>query len=157
MATDNEQANEQDKKLIRQALSTRENAYAPYSNFKVGACVLFESGNSYCGCNVENSSFGATNCAERTAIFSGVAKGEIARNSKIKKIVIAGGKNGQNLDFCPPCGICLQVIAEFSRNSNVCEVVLVKTEIINGQHKVTETVTHKLADLLPMSFALQAR
>ena len=146
-----------DKELIEKALAARENAYAPYSDFKVGACVLFESGNYYCGCNVENASFGATNCAERTAIFSGVANGEIAQNSRIAKIVITGGKNGQNLDFCPPCGICLQVIAEFSRNSNVCEVVLVKTEIINGQHKVTETVTHKLADLLPMSFALQAR
>ena len=70
------------KNLVKTALDYRERAYAPYSNFKVGAAVLFESGNVYGGCNIENASFGATNCAERTAIFTGVASGE----TKIKVI-----------------------------------------------------------------------
>ncbi|MHC9410609.1 cytidine deaminase, partial [Clostridium perfringens] len=63
------------KELIKQALEARDLAYCPYSNFKVGAAALFEDGKIYTGCNVENASFGATNCAERTAIFIGVSEG----------------------------------------------------------------------------------
>ena len=62
--------------LINLALEYKEKAYVPYSNFRVGAAVRFESGNVYGGCNIENVSFGATNCAERTAIFSGIKEGE---------------------------------------------------------------------------------
>ncbi|MFQ9617052.1 MAG: cytidine deaminase, partial [Clostridium butyricum] len=100
------------------ALDYRERAYAPYSNFKVGAAVLFESGNVYGGCNIENASFGATNCAERTAIFTGVASGE----TKIKVIAIAGSAE----EYTYPCGICRQVLCEFADGD--AAVILVKNE-----------------------------
>ena len=70
--------------LIKEAIKVREKAYCPYSNFKVGAAVLFEDGNIYTGCNIENASFGATNCAERTAIFNGVSNG----NRVIKEVIL---------------------------------------------------------------------
>ena len=138
--------------LIETALAVRENAYAPYSGFLVGAAVLWDSGNIYSGCNVENSSFGATNCAERTAIFTAAAKGEIKKGGKITKIAIAGGKKGENLDFCLPCGICLQVISEFTRNNKECEIILVKTEFNDDQHKIKDVLTYRLVDLLPKNF-----
>lgn len=106
------------KNLVKTALDYRERAYAPYSNFKVGAAVLFESGNVYGGCNIENASFGATNCAERTAIFTGVASGE----TKIKVIAIAGSTE----EYTYPCGICRQVLCEFADGD--ATVILVKNE-----------------------------
>ena len=106
------------KNLVKTALDYRERAYAPYSNFKVGAAVLFESGNVYGGCNIENASFGATNCAERTAIFTGVASGE----TKIKVIAIAGSTE----EYTYPCGICRQVLCEFADGD--AAVLLVKNE-----------------------------
>ena len=106
------------KNLVKTALDYRERAYAPYSNFKVGAAVLFESGNGYGGCNIENASFGATNCAERTAIFTGVASGE----TKIKVIAIAGSAE----EYTYPCGICRQVLCEFADGD--AAVILVKNE-----------------------------
>ncbi len=104
--------------MLKTALDYRERAYAPYSNFKVGAAVLFESGNVYGGCNIENASFGATNCAERTAIFTGVASGE----TKIKVIAIAGSAE----EYTYPCGICRQVLCEFADGD--AAVILVKNE-----------------------------
>ena len=106
------------KNLVKTALDYRERAYAPYSNFKVGAAALFESGNVYGGCNIENASFGATNCAERTAIFTGVASGE----TKIKVIAIAGSTE----EYTYPCGICRQVLCEFADGD--AAVILVKNE-----------------------------
>lgn len=106
------------KNLVKTALDYRERAYAHYSNFKVGAAVLFESGNVYGGCNIENASFGATNCAERTAIFTGVASGE----TKIKVIAIAGSTE----EYTYPCGICRQVLCEFADGD--AAVILVKNE-----------------------------
>ncbi|NOW20607.1 cytidine deaminase [Clostridium saccharobutylicum] len=106
------------KKLINVALDYRNRAYSPYSNFKVGAAVLFESGKIYGGCNVENASFGATNCAERTAIFRGISEGE----TTIKSIAIVGSLN----EYTYPCGICRQVISEFGDES--IEVILAKSE-----------------------------
>lgn len=106
------------KNLVKTALDYRERAYAPYSNFKVGAAVLFESGNVYGGCNIENASFGATNCAERTAIFTGVASGE----TKIKVIAIAGSAE----EYTYPCGICRQVLCEFADGD--AAVILLKNE-----------------------------
>lgn len=94
------------KKLMRIALEYREKAYCPYSKFKVGAAVLFDSGNTYGGCNVENVSFGATNCAERTAIFKGISEGE----TKIKAIAEVGSLE----EYTYPCGICRQVLCEFA-------------------------------------------
>lgn len=106
------------KNLIKNALDYRSRAYAPYSNFQVGAAVLFESGNIYGGCNIENASFGATNCAERTAIFSGIANGE----KKMKAIAIVGSQE----EHTYPCGICRQVLCEFGDEN--LEIILAKNE-----------------------------
>lgn len=106
------------KNLMKIALEYRERAYVPYSKFKVGAAVLFESGKIYGGCNVENASFGATNCAERTAIFKGVSEGE----TKIKAIAEVGSSE----EITYPCGICRQVLCEFGDEDMV--VILGKSE-----------------------------
>jgi len=94
------------EKLKKEAESAQKNAYAPYSEFKVGAALLSENGNIYSGCNVENASYGLTVCAERNAIFNMVRNGD----SEIKKIVIVGDTE----EYISPCGACRQVIAEFS-------------------------------------------
>ena len=97
-------------KLIDEATKAREGAYAPYSNFKVGAALLLADGNIVTGCNIENASFGATNCAERTAIFKAVSEG----HKDFKAIAIVGGKANEPLsDYAYPCGICRQVMCEF--------------------------------------------
>lgn len=106
------------KNLMKIALEYRERAYVPYSKFKVGTAVLFESGKIYGGCNVENASFGATNCAERTAIFKGVSEGE----TKIKAIAEVGSLE----EITYPCGICRQVLCEFGDEDMV--VILGKSE-----------------------------
>ena len=97
------------KELISAAISARENAYAPYSAFKVGAALLSNSGEVFTGCNVENAAYGPTNCAERTAFFKAVCAGQ----KEFAAIAIVGAKEGSALEFCPPCGICRQVMAEF--------------------------------------------
>ncbi len=100
------------KELIRIASEARDNAYAPYSNFHVGAAVLFEDGRVFSGCNIESSSYGATCCAERVAIQKGVSEGL----RKIKMIAIVGPES-----ITYPCGICRQVIAEFCDD---CKIVI---------------------------------
>ena len=97
--------------LIKLAQEAAKKAYAPYSNFKVGAALLCKSGNVYTGCNVENSSYGASNCAERTAVFKAVSEGE----RDFVKIAIVSEKGG--LTF--PCGICRQVLSEFMPNGTI--------------------------------------
>lgn len=97
--------------LIKLAQKAAQNAYAPYSNFKVGAALLCKSGNVYTGCNVENSSYGASNCAERTAVFKAVSEGE----RDFVKIAIVSEKGG--LTF--PCGICRQVLSEFMPEGSI--------------------------------------
>lgn len=92
--------------LLNAARKAREKAYAPYSNFHVGAAVLGSGGTIFCGCNVENASFGLTSCAERNAIFSMVASGETG----IREILVIGESD----EYLPPCGACRQVIAEFA-------------------------------------------
>ncbi len=94
-------------KLIVEALSVREQAHAPYSGFKVGAALLCVGGDVFTGCNIENSSYGATICAERVAFSSAIAKGK----RKFNAIAIVGGKDEIN-DFCYPCGICRQFMSE---------------------------------------------
>ena len=122
-------------KLIKKALEAREKAYCPYSNFKVGAAVLFEDNNIYSGCNIENASFGATNCAERTAIFKGVSKGLRV----IKALAVVGDTNG----YTYPCGICRQVISEFADNEDI------KIFIVKNEEDYIETT---LREILPGSF-----
>lgn len=98
------------KILLEAAYEARKYAYTPYSHFQVGAALLTESGRIYTGCNVENASFGATNCAERTAFFKAVSEGE----RRFSAIAIVGGKEGEQSEGpCPPCGICRQVMMEF--------------------------------------------
>lgn len=123
-----------DKELVKLAQEAKENAYAPYSGFRVGAALLTGNGKVFTGVNVENASFGATNCAERTAVFKAVSEGE--RN--IKAIAVASDSD----DFVFPCGICRQVIAEFCDKD---------TRIIcsrkNGEYKV-----YTPDELLPNAF-----
>ncbi len=97
--------------LIKLAQKAAKNAYAPYSDFKVGAVLLCRNGSVYTGCNVENSSYGASNCAERTAVFKAVSEGE----RDFVKIAIVSEKGG--LTF--PCGICRQVLSEFMQNGSI--------------------------------------
>ena len=99
---------EQEKQLIPAAFNMLRYSYSPYSNFKVGAALLSSTGRIFGGCNIENSSFGATVCAERTAIFKAVSEGE----KSFSAICIVGGKNGDVQDFCSPCGICRQVLSD---------------------------------------------
>ena len=124
------------EKLAGLALAARENAYAPYSEFKVGAAVLCESGNVYTGANVENISYGLTNCAERSAVFAAVSAGE----RRITAVALAGGKG--ETDWCMPCGACRQVLAEFAGKD--CKVYIVKSE--------TEIRECTLGQLLPCAF-----
>ena len=98
-----------DKELMELAVKARENAYAPYSNYKVGAALLAKSGRVYLGCNVENASYTPTNCAERTAVFKAVSEGE----REFCAIAVCGGKDGVIAGLFPPCGVCRQVMAEF--------------------------------------------
>ncbi|KGM97903.1 cytidine deaminase [Clostridium novyi A str. 4552] len=122
------------KELIKTALKYRESAYSPYSNFKVGAAVIMDDGKIYGGCNIENASYGATNCAERTAIFSAVAQG----NKNLKAIALVGDLS----TYTTPCGICRQVISEFSDENT--EIILIKNE---NDYKVK-----KIEDLFPGAF-----
>ncbi len=95
-------------RLIDAARLAREQAYAPYSNFPVGAAVLINDSEIYSGCNVENISYGLSNCAERTALFKAVSEG----NRQIRAVAIFADTDR----FCSPCGACRQVIAEFGRD-----------------------------------------
>lgn len=98
-----------DLKLMQLAVEAREMAYAPYSGFRVGAALLGKSGKVYKGCNVENAAYSPTNCAERTALFKAVSEGE----KEFTAIAIVGGMYESIADFCAPCGVCRQVLAEF--------------------------------------------
>ena len=98
-----------EKKLMNEAILARENAYAPYSHFKVGAALLTKSGRIYRGCNIENAGFTPSNCAERTAFFKAVSEGEL----EFEAIAIAAGPEDGKLKVTAPCGVCRQVMMEF--------------------------------------------
>ncbi len=95
--------------LVQEAMQAMQNAYAPYSGFKVGAALLCADGTVYRGCNIENAAYGPSNCAERTAIFKAVSEG----HRTFAAIAVVGGKNGAVTDIFPPCGVCRQVMQEF--------------------------------------------
>ena len=126
-----------DKELTLKAIAAMNNAYAPYSEFKVGAAILTNDGRVFCGCNIENAAYPAGICAERSAIAGAVSSGA----KGFKKIAIVGGKKGKITDYCPPCGICRQVLNEFC--SEDFEILL-----FNG----TEVKSHLLKELLPFGF-----
>lgn len=122
------------EELIKKAREAREKAYVPYSKFKVGAAIRTADGKIYGGCNIENSSYPLTNCAERTAIFKAVSEG----NCSITEIAVIGQTKGP----ISPCGACRQVMAEF------CEPTTpVHLTNLDGQ-----TVTTTVAELLPGAF-----
>lgn len=127
-----------DKELVDIAVRAMDNAYVPYSKYRVGAALLTESGKVYTGCNIESASYSPTVCAERTAIFKAVSEGE--RN--FSAIAVAGGKNGKIEGEFPPCGVCRQVMAEFCRPD--FKILIVDK---NGQYS-----EYKLAELLPHAF-----
>jgi len=103
----------EDERLLRAARKVMKHAHAPYSNFRVGAAFLTTKGELFVGCNVENASYGLTNCAERTAIFSAVA--ELGPKIEIRSIAVV---NDQGVP-CSPCGACRQVIYEFGPDAMV--------------------------------------
>ncbi|MGO9086396.1 MAG: cytidine deaminase [Candidatus Sulfotelmatobacter sp.] len=101
------------KKLERVAAKVMKNAHAPYSNFHVGAAILLTNGKVFSGCNVENASYGMTNCAERTAIFSAVA--QLGPKIEIRAVAVTNDHGAA----CSPCGACRQVIYEFGPNATI--------------------------------------
>jgi cytidine deaminase len=127
------------KELVELAIKAKDNAYVPYSKFRVGAALLTKDGKVYTGCNIENAAYGTTNCAERTAFFKAISEGE----RDFAAIAIVGGKAGIITDYCPPCGICRQVIREFV-NPKSFLIILAKSE--------KDYELYFLEELLPMSF-----
>lgn len=127
------------EKLLKAAQKAKEKAYAPYSHFHVGAAVLTPSGKIYSGCNVENTSYGLTICAERNAIFQMVNSGE----QQISEILVIGDTE----EFLPPCGACRQVIAEFSKKDTILYMCNKK-----GQWKQTT-----VDEIIPYTFFLDEK
>lgn len=121
------------QKLMDCAIKARENAYSPYSHFAVGAALLCEDGTLYEGCNIENASYGLTNCAERMAIFKAVSEGHI----KFKALAVVADTEGP----CAPCGACRQVMAEF-------KIPLIIMGNLMGNIKIVT-----IEELLPFSFS----
>lgn len=124
------------KKLIDAAKCAQENAYSPYSNFCVGAALLCGDGKIYTGCNIENSSYSATVCAERTAFFKAISEGQ----KDFTAIAVIGSDD----KICMPCGVCCQVISEFC-GADFKIICVNKT----GEYK-----EYTLGELLPFSFTL---
>ena len=119
--------------LIERAIVAREKTYSPYSHFGVGAALVCEDGSIYEGCNIENASFGLTNCAERTAIFKAVSEG----HTKFKALAVVADTEGP----CAPCGACRQVMAEF-------KIPLIIMGNLMGNIKIVT-----IEELLPFSFS----
>lgn len=126
-------------KLIEKAFEAKTTAYVPYSGFRVGAALATCGGKIYTGCNIENAAFSPTNCAERTAFFKAVSEGE----RDFAAIAVCGGDAGQ---FCPPCGVCRQVMLEFC-SPDTFDVVLAASP--------TEYRIFKLGELMPHYFGKQ--
>lgn len=124
--------------LLKRAVETMGNAHAPYSKYQVGAAVLTESGEVFGGCNVENASYGLTNCAERTAIFSAVAAG----HKKFTAVAIVAAKAPTPY----PCGACRQVMAEFMADG--CPVYIASASDLDSFEETS------VGALLPHSFKL---
>ncbi len=128
--------------LIKKAMDERKNSYSPYSHYRVGAALLCTDGSVVCGCNVENASYGATVCAERSAVFAAVSSGE----SDFRAIAIVGGDESETdvmSDYAYPCGICRQVLREFTDPTAFTVIVA---------RSVSEYKEYKLSELLPESF-----
>ncbi len=130
------------EELIEQAFRAREKAYAPYSGFRVGAALLTKEGRVFGGCNIESASYSPSNCAERTAFFKAVSEGE----RSFEEIAIVGGpgkSDTQTENYCPPCGVCRQVMMEFCVPENF-RIILAKSK--------DAYVIYTLKELLPLGF-----
>lgn len=127
------------RELVEKAIETLSFAYTPYSHFKVAAALLAKNGTIYTGCNIENASYTPTNCAERTAFFKAVSEGV----RDFDAIAIVGGKEGVLKDFCPPCGVCRQVMAEFCHPEEFF-IILAKTP--------ENLSIYSLKEILPLGF-----
>jgi len=129
-----------DSELMEIAIKSRQFAYTPYSGFKVGAALLASNGKVYTGCNIENSSYTPSVCAERTAFFKAVSEGV----KEFEKIAVVGGKD-ELKEYCPPCGVCRQVMVEF------CDPA--RFQILLGNSPENYRI-YTLAELMPLSFKL---
>lgn len=125
-------------KLLLAAKKARRRAYAPYSEFRVGAAVLTDDNKIFSGCNIENGSFGATICAERVAVFKAVSE----NHPKIRAVAVVA----ESPDPIPPCGMCLQVLSEFGQNA---EVIMANTA---GNYKISS-----VTKLLPKAFEFKRK
>jgi cytidine deaminase len=128
------------EELLKAAQHATEHAYAPFSNFYVGAAILTHRGEIFTGCNVENSSYGLTNCAERTAIFTAVAAGALSASLEIIALAVVN----RDAAVCSPCGACRQVIFEFGPEA-----------IVIYRAASGEIMQSKAKDLLPEGFRLR--
>ncbi len=125
--------------LIKFALEAREYAYAPYSDFCVGAALLTKDGKIFTGCNIENASYTPTNCAERTAFFKAISEGE----REFSAIAVVGGQRGSVSGYAAPCGVCRQVMMEF------CDPATFKVVVAISEQEYAE---YTLEEMLPMGF-----
>jgi len=122
--------------LTEKAIAAKDMAYAPYSNFHVGAALLAKDGDVYTGCNIESAAFSPTCCAERTALVKAVSDGK----RDFAAIAVSGGPPGA--DYCYPCGVCRQMLYEFGGDD--LQVIVAKT---SSDYKI-----HALSELLPYGF-----
>ena len=132
-----------EQELIGLALEARERAYAPYSDFLVGAALLTADGKVYQGCNSENAAYSPTNCAERTAFFKAVSEGE---HHFVSIVIVGGRRNEKELSYCAPCGVCRQVMQEFC-DPKEFRIILAKSK--------DEWKSYRLEELLPEGFGSQ--
>ena len=126
------------QEIVAEAFKAMENAYAPYSKYHVGACLVTKDGTVFYGANIENASFGATNCAERSAVFAAYSRGY--RKADIQALAIVS--DGDRIAF--PCGICRQVLSELIELD-------MPIYFSNGKEEMTSTIR----ELLPYNFAIE--
>ena len=133
------------RKLVEAALEARKMSYSPYSGFSVGAALLCGDGTVYTGCNIENASYTPTNCAERTAFFKAVSEGK----RDFKAIAVVGGPTGKAPgmpeNFCTPCGVCRQVMAEFCHPEDF-EIIMACSDGAVGFCMTVRTLNQLLPD-----------
>lgn len=137
--------NSEEQSILQKSVEVAENAYAPYSKFRVGAVVLFEDGNTFIGSNQENSAYPSGLCAERVAIFAASAK---YPNKKIKSIAIFAADSKRSGNVISPCGSCRQVISEYEQKQDEN----IKILLMNSEQNVWEFPS--IESLLPFSFRL---
>lgn len=130
-------------RLIEAAFGQLQYSYAPYSHFKVGAALLAQNGEIYTGCNIENAAYTPSNCAERTAFFTAVSKGQ----RSFQAICVVGGKGGICSAYTPPCGVCRQVMMEFCDPDTFQVILAVGENPGQASYRI-----FLLRELLPMGF-----